>query len=133
MDFFCRLHRLGAGLLSLPRRRWRSSIWAQTFWQPLVSIVVVAAAICSRPGRSTDRWSPELATILFYNWVLTTALGYYLWNKVLTMMSAAVAGQVVGLTPVGGFVRSALIFGGAVSVLPSIAMIVARIMLTVRA
>jgi hypothetical protein len=36
--------------------------------------------------------------ILVYNWIVTTALGYCLWNKVLAMMSPVMAGQVLTLT-----------------------------------
>jgi drug/metabolite transporter (DMT)-like permease len=72
--------------------------------------------------------------ILAYNWIVATALGYFLWNKILTMMSAAVAGQVLALTPVGGYLLSSAIFGGAVSgdVVVSIVLIVAGIILTLR-
>jgi hypothetical protein len=52
------------------------------------------------------------------------------------MMPAAVAGQVLALlTPIGGFLLSTLIFGGAVTgdVVPSIVLIVAGIILTLRA
>ena len=49
------------------------------------------------------------------------------------MMPAAVAGQVLALPPSGGFLLSALIFGGAVTgdVVLSIVLIVAGIILTV--
>jgi drug/metabolite transporter (DMT)-like permease len=51
------------------------------------------------------------------------------------MMPAAVAGQVLALPPIGGFLLSTLIFGGAVTgdVVLSIALIVAGIILTLRA
>jgi len=72
--------------------------------------------------------------ILLYNCVVTTALGYFLWSRVLSMMPAATAGQVLTLTPVGGFVLSVLLFGGAVTldVALSIALIVAGIFVTLR-
>jgi drug/metabolite transporter (DMT)-like permease len=116
------------------RRTWRSSFWVQTFWQLAVSAVVVAAIALPGAFGQPIRWSPGLVAILAYNWVVTTALGYFLWGKVLTMMSAAVAGQVLALTPVGGFLLSTLIFGGAVDaeVVVSIGLIVAGIMLTLR-
>ena len=62
------------------------------------------------------------------------ALGYFLWGKVLSMMPAATAGQVLMLTPIGGFVLSTLIFGGAVTadVLLSVALIVGGIFVTLR-
>jgi drug/metabolite transporter (DMT)-like permease len=116
------------------RRSWRSPIWAQTFWQLAVSTLVVAAVALPNMAAQPIRWSPSLIAILAYNWVVSTALGYFLWSKVLTMMSATVAGQVLALTPVGGFLLSTLIFGGVVSgdIVASIALIVAGIILTLR-
>ena len=69
--------------------------------------------------------------ILAYNCIITTALGYFLWGKVLSMMPAATAGQVLMLTPIGG---STLIFGGAVTadVLLSVALIVGGMFVTLR-
>jgi drug/metabolite transporter (DMT)-like permease len=122
------------GSILYRRRVWRSTFWAQTFWQLLVSTVVVAAI--ALPGALTQpiHWSPGLALILAYNWVVTTALGYFLWNNILAVMPAAVAGQVMALTPIGGFLLSAAIFGGEVTadVVASIVLIVAGIILTLR-
>jgi drug/metabolite transporter (DMT)-like permease len=116
------------------RRQWLTSFWAQIFWQFAVSSVPVAAIALPGAVGQPIRWSPGLVAILAYNWVVTTALGYFLWSKVLTMMSAAVAGQVLALTPVGGFLLSTLMFGGAVGgdVVVSIVLIIAGIMLTLR-
>jgi drug/metabolite transporter (DMT)-like permease len=116
------------------RRPWRSPFWTQTFWQLAVS-TVPTAVIALRPTMSEPiHWSTGLVLILAYNWIVATALGYFLWNKILTMMSAAVAGQVLALTPVGGYLLSSAIFGGAVSgdVVVSIVLIVAGIILTLR-
>jgi drug/metabolite transporter (DMT)-like permease len=117
------------------RSRWRSSFWVQTYWQLAVSIIVVAALALPEAANAPITWSPGLVAILAYNCVVTTALGYFLWSKVLTMMSAAVAGQVLALTPVGGFVLSTMLFGGAITIgiIVSIALIVAGIVLTLRA
>jgi drug/metabolite transporter (DMT)-like permease len=81
------------------------------------------------------RWSAGLVAIFAYNWIVTTAIGYFLWNKVLSVMPAGVAGQVMALTPIGGFLLSAAIFGGAVTaeIAVSIVLIVAGIILTLRA
>ena len=51
------------------------------------------------------------------------------------MMPAAVAGQVLALPPISGFLLSTVIFGGAVTgdVVLSIVLIVAGIILTLRA
>jgi drug/metabolite transporter (DMT)-like permease len=122
------------GSILYRRRAWRSGFWAQTFWQLAVSTAVIAAiALPDAIGRPID-WSPRLVAILAYNWVVTTALGYFLWNKVLSVLSAGVAGQVMALTPVGGFLLSLAMFGGAVTgdVVLSIGLIVTGIILALR-
>ena len=121
------------------QRAWRSPFWTQTFWQLVVSTVVVLAAALAAalPEAAGQRvhWSPALVAILAYNWIVTTALGYFLWNKILAVLSAAVAGQVMALTPIGGFLLSTAMFGGEVTldVVASIVLIVAGIALTLRA
>jgi drug/metabolite transporter (DMT)-like permease len=115
------------------RRAYRSPFWVQTFWQLAVSVVPVAAIVMlTAPG--PVRWSPWLAAVVGYNAIVTTALGYFLWGKVLSMMPAAMAGQVLTLTPIGGFVLSLLIFGGTLGgdVVVSIALIVTGIFVTLR-
>jgi drug/metabolite transporter (DMT)-like permease len=115
------------------RYKLRSPFWVQTFWQLAVSVVPVAAiVVATAPG--PIHWSPELIGILVYNCVVTTALGYFFWNKVLSMMPAAMAGQVLTLTPIGGFVLSLLIFGGTLTldVAVSIPLIMAGIFVTLR-
>jgi drug/metabolite transporter (DMT)-like permease len=98
------------------RRLWRSSFWAQTLWQLAVgAVTVVVPTVVLEPNWSVQ-WTSGFAAILIYNCVVTTALGYFLWNKVLTVMSPAVAGQVLTLTPISGFLLSTLIFGGAITV-----------------
>ncbi|MGE5269229.1 MAG: DMT family transporter [Thiohalocapsa sp.] len=125
------------GSILYRRRRWRANFWTQTYWQLLVSAVAIAAAagvivpdLLFRPVH----WSAALIAILAYNWVVTTALGYFLWGKVLAVLPAGVAGQVMALTPVAGFLLSTAIFGGSVTadVAASIALIVAGIALTLR-
>jgi drug/metabolite transporter (DMT)-like permease len=122
------------GSILYRRRVWRSTFWAQTFWQLAVSAVVISAIALPGALQQPVHWSAGLIAILAYNWIVTTALGYFLWNKVLSVMSAGVAGQVTALTPVGGFLLSAAIFGGTVTsdVVVSIVLIVAGIILTLR-
>ena len=122
------------GSILYRRRAWRSGFWAQTFWQLLVSTVVAAAVALPSVIAEPIHWTPGLIAILAYNWIVTTALGYFLWSKILTVLSAAVAGQVMALTPIGGFLLSTAMFGGAVTgdVILSILLIVAGIILTLR-
>jgi drug/metabolite transporter (DMT)-like permease len=123
-----------AGAILYRRRAWHSTFWAQTFWQLAVSVVVIAAIALPSAIGQPIHWSPGLVAILAYNAVVTTALGYFLWNKVLAVMPAGIAGQVMALTPVGGFLLSAAMFGGAVTtdVVVSIGLIVGGIILTLR-
>ena len=116
------------------RRRWRTPFWVQTFWQLLVSTATVALLALPSTGAEPIRWTPGLIAILAYNCIVATALGYFLWNKVLTAMPAAVAGQVLTLTPIGGFILSTLIFGGTITtgIVVSIGLIVAGILLSLR-
>lgn len=104
------------------RRLWISSFWVQTLWQLAVSIipvggtVLIGAIVPVGPvGGGPVHWSPALIAILAYNCIVTTAVGYFLWGKVLAMMPAATAGQVLTLTPIGGFVLSTLMFGGTIT------------------
>ena len=116
------------------RRSWQTPFWVQTFWQLAVSIVPVAAIALTGVGGGPVRWSPLLIAIVAYNCVVTTALGYFLWSKVLSIMPAAIAVQVLTLTPIGGFVLSLLIFGGRLTldVVISLALIAGGIFVTLR-
>ena len=116
------------------RHTWRTPFWTQTFWQLAVSAVVVLAVAGPAAIGQTVHWTPALVAILAYNWVVTTAIGYFLWNKILAVLPAAVAGQVMAITPVGGFLLSAFLFGGAVTpgIIGSLVLIVGGIALTLR-
>jgi drug/metabolite transporter (DMT)-like permease len=116
------------------RQPWHSPFWVQTFWQLVVSIVPIGAILLTGAGGGPIRWSPGLVAIVAYNCVVTTALGYFLWGRVLSMMPATTAGQVLTLTPIGGFGLSLLVFGGTLSVdvLVSILLIITGIFVTLR-
>lgn len=123
-----------AGSCLYQRHPWQSNFWAQTFWQLAVgAVTVIALAVVLEPDWSVE-WSPGFVAILAYNWIVTTALGYFLWNKVLAMMSPVMAGQVLTLTPISGFFLSTMIFGGAVTVdvVASILLIAIGLVLTLR-
>lgn len=126
----------GMGSLLYRRQAWRSPFWTQTFWQMAVStgMVAVLALLASVGALGPVHWSTTLILALLYNWLITMPVGYYLWNKVLAVLPAGIAGQVMALTPVGGFLLSTAIFGGAVSadIVGSIALIITGIILTLR-
>ena len=116
------------------RRGWRSDFWAQTFWQLLTGLppILILALVLERDW-SVD-WTAGVVAILVYNWAITTALGYFLWNRVLAVLSPAVAGQALTLTPIAGFFLSIETFGGTVTaeILASIALIATGLALTLR-
>jgi drug/metabolite transporter (DMT)-like permease len=116
------------------RHPWRSSFWAQTFWQLAVGAVTIVVPTVFLELDWSVQWTPGFAAILAYNWIVTTALGYFLWNKVLAVMSPAVAGQVLTLTPICGFLLSTLIFGGAITldIVAGILLIATGLVLTLR-
>ena len=116
------------------RRRWRSGFWAQTFWQLAVGAVTILTPVAALEHDWSIEWTPGFAAILAYNCAVTTVLGYFLWNKVLAVMSPAVAGQVLTLTPISGFLLSILIFGGAITadILGAILLIAIGLVLTLR-
>ena len=115
-------------------RPWRSDFWAQTFWQLAVGTVTVVVLTVFVERDWAVQWTPGFVAILAYNWIVTTALGYFLWNKVLAVMSPAVAGQVLTLTPICGFLLSTMIFGGAITVdiVVGILLIATGLVLTLR-
>ena len=117
------------------RRQWRSSFWAQTFWQLAAGALTIVVPVAILEPDWSVQWTPGFLAILAYNWIVTTALGYYLWNKVLATMSPAVAGQVLTLTPISGFLLSTLIFGGAITldIVAGILLIATGLVLTLRA
>jgi drug/metabolite transporter (DMT)-like permease len=107
---------------------------AQTFWQLAVGAVTIAMPAVVLDRDWSVQWAPGFATILIYNCTMTTVLGYFLWNKVLAVMSPAVAGQVLTLTPIIGFLFSIVIFGGAITadVIGGILLIAIGLVLTLR-
>ena len=116
------------------RRSWRSSFWGQTFWQLAVAAVTIVVPVVILEPDWSVQWTPGFALILAYNCIVTTALGYFLWNKVLAVMSPAVAGQVLTLTPIVGFLLSTVIFGGAITadIVGGILLIAIGLVLTLR-
>jgi len=146
IDWHDRRALLGNGLLILAamswalgaclyrRRTWRSGLWSQTFWQMAtgaIPLALAAAASWERP----IAWSAGLLAIFVFNWLIATALAYWCWTQVLTMMSAATAGQVLMLTPMVGYVLSSVVFGDPLTpgVLICLGLILAGLTLTVGA
>jgi len=126
----------GNAMLLLSAICWaRSGFWPQTFWQLAVSTILALIAAIPELISTPIHWTPALTASLLYNWAVTMPLGYFLWNKVLSILPATVAGQVMALTPILGFALSVAVFGGAISwdVILSIGLIVLGIIITLRA
>ena len=122
------------GAVLYRRRAWHSDVWTQTAWQLLVSV----PPLCLGALVGWDRpivWSAKLLAVFVVNWTVPTALAYWCWARVLAVMPAATAGQWLLLTPVFAYVASVFIFGDPVTlpILASIALILAGLLLTVRA
>jgi len=116
------------------RRAWRSEVWTQTAWQLLVSVPPLALVALIGWDRPIV-WSAKLLAVFVINWTVPTALAYWCWSRVLMAMPAATAGQWLLLTPVFAYVASVFIFGDPVTpaIVASIALILAGLLLTVRA
>jgi drug/metabolite transporter (DMT)-like permease len=122
------------GAVLYRRRPWRSDVWTQTAWQLLVSIPPLCVAALFGWDRPVV-WSTTLVAVFVFNWTVPTALAYWCWARVLTVMPAGTAGQWLLLTPVFAYVASVVVFGDAVTlpILTSIVLILAGLLVTVRA
>jgi len=103
-------------------------------WQLATGTVTILVPAVFLERDWSVQWTPGFAAIVTYNCIVTTALGYFLWNQVLAIMSPAVAGQVLTLTPISGFLLSTMIFGGAITadIVGSILLISIGLVLTLR-
>jgi drug/metabolite transporter (DMT)-like permease len=114
-------------------RKWKSPAWTQTTWQILWSALAVAP-VAWFFGEHNVRWTGTLAMSLAFNWVITTAVCYWLWARALTAMPASRAGQMVSLVPVLALLMSAAWTGERLSgtIFLSMTLIIAGIILSVR-
>jgi len=92
------------------RYRFKSAFWTQTFWQVLWSAIVITPVPMLVAQHRPLLFTSHLILALVFNWFCPTALAYFLWSKVLTVMPTSRAGQIVCLVPVLTFVESAIIF-----------------------
>lgn len=97
------------------RRRWQTGFWTQTFWQVLWSALICALPMWTLGARRPVIWSAGLIAVLAYNTVVTTALCYWWWGKVLAVTSASRAGQFLTLVPVCALLMGNAFSGEAVS------------------
>jgi drug/metabolite transporter (DMT)-like permease len=115
------------------RRIWHADRWAQILWQMVASSPVLALLAVAFEGGIPVSWSPTLFAILIFNWLVPMAAAFWWWGKILTAFPAATAAQFLLLTPVTGFLMSAVMTGerATIGIAVSIALIVIGLMITV--
>ena len=137
---------LGSGLILLASLAWalgsclyRKQVWktgfmTQTLWQFLVSLMPISALSLLLEHDAAVHPSLQLAIIVLFNWFVPTALAMWCWAKVLFVMPASTAGQFLLLTPIVGFLLSAVFLDEPVSstLVASAALIAIGIFLTMR-
>src|ERR1700746_2071415 len=65
------------------RRVWGPPVLQPTLLQLFVSGAIVVAFALPQIDSEPVHWSASFVAILTYNWIVTTALGYFLWAIVL--------------------------------------------------
>jgi drug/metabolite transporter (DMT)-like permease len=96
------------------RRRWQTGFWTQTYWQVLCSAAVLSIPLWSLGAQRPLFWCAPLFAALAYNAVVTTALCYWWWGKVLATTSASRAGQFLTLVPVCALLMSKAFTGESI-------------------
>lgn len=137
---------LGAALVLISTLGWATgtclyrglpparSFWPQLFWQIAVSVPPVwLAHFWFEPGLG-PRWTGQLGFLLAYNVVVPMTLAFWCWLRVLKVMRASTASQMIMLAPVVGFTSSAWMFDEPLPplLLVSAALILGGSWLTVR-
>lgn len=110
------------------------SSWSQLFWQIIVSVPLVWIAHFWFEAGLGPNWTWRLGIVLAYNVAVPMTLAFWCWLRVLKVMRASTASQMVMLAPVVGFTSSAWLFDEPVPplVLLSAALILGGSWLTVR-
>lgn len=99
------------GAVLYRRRAWLSTFWQQTFWQLAISAIVIAPLAIALEHAKPISLSNSLIAILIYNIVGPTALGFWLWARVLSRLPATMASQLLLLSPVFGMWQSQVVLG----------------------
>ncbi len=71
-----------------------------TAWQMLVGAVASVVLVLPMQERAVD-WSLTYAGVLFYNGVLSSALGWVIWSTVVQRLPASIAGLTSLVVPIG--------------------------------
>lgn len=116
------------------KRDWASGFMTQTLWQLLIASVPITALSLLLERDAAFHPSSRLALIVLFNVFIPTALTFWCWAKVLSLMTASSAGQFLLLTPIAGFLLSAVFLDEPVTsaVVASAALIATGILLTMR-
>lgn len=115
-------------------RRWKSPLWTQVCWQCLWSTVAVLLLGWLIRTHHHIEWNSRVIAVLIFNWLLSTSAAYWLWNRALSVLPVAKAGQVVSLAPVLAVIISAVFMKESVGPLAvlSIGLIICGILVTLR-
>ena len=116
------------------RYKWQTPFWTQTFWQVLWSGVLVAVTVPFLGPFKPFPWNFTVVGVLLYNWFIATVLCYFWWAKVLSVLRASHAGQILALTPIVAVLISTMVTGEAITLTigASIVLISVGICLAVR-
>lgn len=117
------------------RRRWQTPMWTQVSWQVLLSALAVTVFGLLAGTRQHIEWNALVVGVLLFNWLLSTSVAYWLWNRALAVLPAAKAGQLTTLVPVLAFFASVIFLKESISAgaIVSIGLIVCGIFVTLRA
>jgi drug/metabolite transporter (DMT)-like permease len=116
------------------RRKWKTPFWTQTTWHMIWCAVALTLAVPLAGHSRPTVWTGWVVAILVFIAVFPTCLGYWWWGKILTVMPASRAGQVICLVPVLATLMSAVFLHEQLTlgVITSMAVIGVGILLTLR-
>ena len=109
-------------------------MWTQVSWQLFWSAVAITVFASMVGTHHRMDWNRRVLGVLILNWVLSTSAAYWLWNRALSVLPVAKAGQIISLVPVLAVIASAIFMKEAVGAMAivSIGLIVCGIFVTLR-
>lgn len=100
----------GLGAVLYRSRRWTTAFLVQSFWQLLTTGTVLSIIALLVEYPMSIQYTTTLMLILVWNWIVPTAIAVWAWSRVLSRMSASIAGQLLMCTPFVGIAMSAWVF-----------------------
>jgi drug/metabolite transporter (DMT)-like permease len=123
----------GLGAVVHRRAPFRASPTSQAFFQLIAAGAVIAVLAVALERHHPIRVTPSLAAITVWNWLVPTSLTLWSWNRLLRLVPASTAGQLVMASPLAGIAASAAIFGERLSpaVLASTVLVIAGALMVI--